>query len=139
MKKRGSDPLKVQQWTSRLERFKNAELTVARFCQVEGVSLPSFYQWKKKLAGRRDASQPRGAKSTRRSVAVDRETVDPRGGGGPFQTLQLIQSREVDAGVTLRLPGGVQLTLGDNLPVIEMVVEKLLRGVSREETGGRSC
>jgi hypothetical protein len=138
MKKRGSDPLKVQQWTSRLARFKTSRLSVARFCQDEGVSIPSFYQWKKKLAERHDAGRRPVAKSQGRAVAADRETPSQRSGDGSFQTVQLIPSGEVAAGVTLRLPGGVQLTLGDNLPAIEMVVEKLLRGVSRE-AGGPAC
>jgi len=139
MKKRGSDPLKVQQWTSRLERFKNSELTVARFCQDEGVSIASFYQWKKKLAERHDAGRRPVAKSKGRAVAADRETPSQRSGdGGAFQTVQLIQGSGLEAGVTLRLPGGVELALGDNFPVIEMVVEKLLRGVS-QEAGGSAC
>jgi len=48
---RGSNPSKVQQCTDdRLERFYRSGQTVAQFRQLEGVSQPSFYQWKKKLA-----------------------------------------------------------------------------------------
>jgi hypothetical protein len=38
-----------QRWIERLQRFHNSNLTVARFCQVEGVSVPAFYQWKRQL------------------------------------------------------------------------------------------
>ena len=38
-----------QAWIQRLDRFKQANQTVAQFCQTEGVSVPSFYQWRNKL------------------------------------------------------------------------------------------
>ena len=37
-------------WTQRIGRYQACSLTVAEFCRREGVSVPSFYQWKKKLA-----------------------------------------------------------------------------------------
>lgn len=36
-------------WRSRLQRFQCSGLSVTRFCQLEGVSMPSFYQWRKRL------------------------------------------------------------------------------------------
>jgi transposase-like protein len=36
-------------WRQRLARFHSGELTVAEFCRREGVSDPSFYQWRKRL------------------------------------------------------------------------------------------
>lgn len=36
-------------WKKRLGRFQKSKLTVAQFCQQENVSVPSFYQWKRKL------------------------------------------------------------------------------------------
>ena len=40
---------KEELWRSRLQRFQSSGLSVTRFCQDEGVSLPSFYQWRKRL------------------------------------------------------------------------------------------
>lgn len=37
-------------WRRRLVRFQKCGLTVAKFCRLEGVSVPSFYQWRKRLA-----------------------------------------------------------------------------------------
>jgi transposase-like protein len=37
-------------WRKRLWRFGKSHLTVARFCRSEGVSAPTFYQWRKRLA-----------------------------------------------------------------------------------------
>src|SRR5436305_10801245 len=39
-----------QAWVERLQRFAGAGLTPAQFCATEGVSLPSFYAWKRRLA-----------------------------------------------------------------------------------------
>lgn len=36
-------------WRSRLRRFQSSGLSVTRFCQDERVSVPSFYQWRKRL------------------------------------------------------------------------------------------
>jgi transposase len=39
-----------QAWIERLQRFADAGLSPAQFCASEGVSLPSFYSWKRRLA-----------------------------------------------------------------------------------------
>lgn len=36
-------------WRDRLSRFHASQLSVAEFCRQEGVSDPSFYQWRKRL------------------------------------------------------------------------------------------
>src|SRR3954447_18504488 len=38
-------------WAERLARFASAGLTTAQFCATEGVSVASFYLWKRRLAG----------------------------------------------------------------------------------------
>lgn len=47
---RSPNPQLAQQWQERLDRFAESELTVAEFCQLEGYSSASFYQWRRKLA-----------------------------------------------------------------------------------------
>ena len=37
-------------WVDRLRRFAQSGLRPAPFCAQEGVSLPSFYAWKRRLA-----------------------------------------------------------------------------------------
>jgi hypothetical protein len=39
-----------QTWAERLARFASAGLTTAQFCAAEGVSVASFYLWKRRLA-----------------------------------------------------------------------------------------
>lgn len=60
-----------QLWTDRLRRFRSADQTVAEFCAVEGVSAPTFYTWRRRLA--RTAS-PVGAPTV---VPVRITTPDP--------------------------------------------------------------
>ena len=36
-------------WTQRLKRFEQSQMTVAQFCQDEGVSQPTFYKWKRRM------------------------------------------------------------------------------------------
>jgi len=44
-----------QAWIERLKRFAQANQTVAQFCQIEGVSVPSFYNWRKKIRPENDS------------------------------------------------------------------------------------
>ena len=56
---RRRDPVATRQlWVQRLERFGRASQTVAQFCAAEGVSVPSFYVWKRTLAGRTAPPDP---------------------------------------------------------------------------------
>ncbi len=41
---------KVQEWTERFNRFQHTKATLAQFCRDEGVSIASFYQWRKRFA-----------------------------------------------------------------------------------------
>lgn len=43
------DPQLALQWRERLARFDQSELTIAEFCELEGYSTASFYQWRRKL------------------------------------------------------------------------------------------
>lgn len=54
------------EWAERIRRRRESGLTVAEFCEWEGVSAASFYNWQKKL---------RDTKSRRQSV----ELVTPEG------------------------------------------------------------
>lgn len=46
----GSRAASRQVWSERLDRFASARLSVVAFCKSEGISLQSFYYWKRKLA-----------------------------------------------------------------------------------------
>ena len=119
---RGSNPIKVQQWKERLERFARSGLTVVQFCQAERVSQPSFYQWKKKLADQASpaSSHSKASRSAFRAV----EWTSP-----------------CQAATTIRLGNGVEIELGDDLPIVQAVVQQLfeLSSGATLAAGGRSC
>ena len=53
-------------WRARLERYvasKARGVTVAEFCRCEGVSVPAYYYWKKRLGAQIDGGN--SAKSIR--------------------------------------------------------------------------
>jgi hypothetical protein len=58
---RQSDSRKAAAWERRIARFGNSRLTVARFCDREGVAVATFHYWQRKL---RDASATEAAWST---------------------------------------------------------------------------
>jgi hypothetical protein len=82
------DPEKVRAWRRLMARFETSGLSVAGFCRREGVSLASFYYWRKRLAqvgwlapgpypadggaGRHIGANARGARGPR-LVAMRRE------------------------------------------------------------------
>ena len=45
------------EWAERIRRRRESGLTVAEFCEWEGVSVASFYNWQKKLGGTTSRSQ----------------------------------------------------------------------------------
>lgn len=50
---RGVVGVKRREWVERLRRFSALGMTVAGFCDVEGVSVSAFYLWRRKLAAGR--------------------------------------------------------------------------------------
>lgn len=127
---RGSNPIKVQQWTERLERFDQSGQTVAQFCQREGVSQPSFYQWKKKLA--------------RQTSSASSHSMTPR--SSAFQSVEVTVPSL--SATTVRLANGIEIELGGDLRIVQAVVQQLLEASSElleapraapRAAGGRSC
>ncbi len=105
------DSRTVREWQRRMARFQEAQQSVAEFCRQEGVSAPSFYQWRKRLT-----QQP--------------GTTEEAGG---FRTVRLVGS----AGVSVRLPGGTQLQVPtSDLRALQLVIDRLARADARRSGGG---
>ena len=118
--RRGSDVAKRQQWAERLERFGTSGQTVAQFCRDEGVSTPSFYEWKKRLGG----------------INTNKNKFPKRGrqqNNPSFRPVR-VASPDVSFGVTIRLPDGTVINLGNDLPTIEKIIGKVL-----DQSGTESC
>lgn len=73
---RAADWSKRQVWQQRLQRFEQCDLTVAAFCQAEGVSIASFQQWRR-ILGRRPATRryARHTSTTNRQAFLPVEIV----------------------------------------------------------------
>lgn len=54
---RGVDHGKRREWAERIRRRQASGLTVAEFCEWEGVSVASFYNWQNKLSGTESVKQ----------------------------------------------------------------------------------
>ena len=50
------DEWTAREWRERLQRFRRSDLSVASFCEREGVSTSSFYVWKRRLKSDRTGS-----------------------------------------------------------------------------------
>lgn len=97
---RSVDSVKRRLWQQRLRRFEEGRLTIAAFCQQEGVSVPSFYQWRRILgrtatgAGR----HPRPTPSFVRSSAIGRPAFVP---------VEVVRATTIE----IHLPNGARLTV----------------------------
>jgi hypothetical protein len=102
---RRPDPSTRQRWQRHLERFRHSGLTASAFCDREGISLASFYAWRRRL--QRDA--PPQAADAPRLVPV-RPVTPPA--SAPVELL-------LPFGCVLRLSPDCDLTwLGQLLPVL---------------------
>lgn len=109
-------PVRHQQWSERLDRFAQSGQTVGEFCKLEGVSKPTFYQWKQRLRG--STSQPEAIRSKSRQ----RQSANPT--TPAFKPVWITTPEQT--GVTIRLPDGIVMELGADLQAIEQVVGQLL-------------
>jgi hypothetical protein len=85
---RGADVRKRSEWLDRLRRFSRSNLSVSEFCRGEKVSVPSYYQWRRKLA-------------------EAMSEVDAGGQPATFIPVQVAGSAEVQ----VTFPNGARLTL----------------------------
>jgi hypothetical protein len=97
-------------WRERLRRFQGSDSTVAEFCRREGVSVPSFYQWRRRLAETPAVSPSKNRRGSPPSSA--------------FQPVLLTGG----AVVTVELPGGVRIELPAEQALVRAVVAELLAG-----------
>ncbi len=121
---RGSDPAKVAQWKACLAKFQDSGQTVARFCEQEGVSAASFYQWRRKLAGM--DQRPRD------SQAAESRTLGKPRKGSTFQAVQILPAVSV---ATIRLPNGIEIELGGDLRAFDLLTRRLLDGATHGRNG----
>ena len=107
---RRADGRKMAEWRGRFERFRRSGLSVSRFCHAEKVSVPSYYQWRKKLAALSLGDSSRSAAGAEAAKS--------------FARVRLVGAANVSAW----LPGGTRLEipLGD-ARAMQLAIEALVR------------
>jgi hypothetical protein len=119
---RASDPRKVIEWQRRIARFEAAPRSVARFCQDEGVSVPAFYHWRKKLRRPRPTTAAAAPQANHAAAA--------------FTPLRLVAAPSV----TVRLPGGTQFDLPTaDSQVLQLALATLAQLDAQRSAGGEAC
>jgi hypothetical protein len=118
---RSVDVRKWAAWRRRLERFERSGLPVTRFCAAEGVSVASFYLWRKKVAAaEKGETKPRPA-------AVDDQAFTP---------VTLVGASTL----VVKLPGGtrLQVPVGD-VGLLRAALEEIAAADARWHSGDPSC
>ena len=107
------NPQLAQQWRDRLGRFDRSELTIAEFCELEGYSTASFYQWRRKLRTGELQMAPA-------FVPVDFNCSDLAG--------------RIQRGVEIDLPGGsiIKMPSGATTAEQRQLIEAVVQATSAE-------
>ncbi len=109
---------KVQEWQRRMRRFRKSRHSVVEFCRQEGVSAPSFYHWKKRLAQTADSK------------------LSPSEAPSGFRPVRLLPT----AGVGVQLPGGTQVVVpSGDAESLRLVIDLLARADAERLGYARPC
>ena len=109
MARRGSSSKRAQ-WRKRLRRYGQSGLTVAGFCEQEGISTASFYAWRKRLQG---------------GKAVGDE--QQKGGQGGWPVFEPVRLMPAGTPLAIHLAGGVRVEVPlENLDAVRAVVGEVL-------------
>jgi hypothetical protein len=94
-------------WRGRIAGQRRSGLSIAAFCDREGFSTASFYQWRRRLGRVRRRARP-----------VNRERQSPvpsdRRAGPLFVPIALPRAEAVCSGVRIELPGGAIVAIPDD-------------------------
>lgn len=88
-------------WRAMLERFASSGLSVAAFCEREGISEASLYRWRSLLQGAGKNKKPRQQIAVSAAAPIAAEFVE----------LGALRSDSARVEVRLDLGGGVSLTV----------------------------
>ena len=133
--KRGPNPVKIRQWTRRLQQFQKSRLSVTDFCRRARISTASFYRWRTILSDRpgqdvavRAAGAGSNGRGSKRQLAGVASSSSPL-----FRPVRVTAAGP--ACLTVRLPGGTELAISDHLPVVDLVIGRLLAHASSTVEG----
>lgn len=94
------DTQKRQAWEARLNRFRLSELTVAKFCDHERVSVHAFYYWSRRI---RSASPETSTEVSRTGLKAGRRRTHDSTAADADSTAGLVRFR-LNATVEVSIP-----------------------------------
>lgn len=99
-----NSPQTADAWNERFGRFQATDMTVAQFCQSEGVSLAAYYYWRRKLR-----NSPKPSDPSTRTISVPRRQP-------AFLPVALAANSDAriaapSAAMTIEMPGGIRIRL----------------------------
>lgn len=109
---RGAHVRKRCEWLDRLRRFRRSNLSVIEFCRREKVSVPSYYQWRRKLADTTSEVDAGGQSATFIPVqvasAAELQVTFPNGARLTLPALdhELVRMSIESVALTRTFPGG---------------------------------
>ncbi len=104
---------RIELWLDRLNRQCVSGESISKFCGTEGISVPSFYQWKRRLAPI-VVERSAGRRSKRR----------PTPASASFAEVQVVDSF---SSASVFLPSGIRIQLGSDPQVAESIIDRVLR------------
>ena len=111
---------RTELWQQRIDRYAQSNQTVAAFCQAEGISAASLYQWKRRLIAQPPAVESPGRNtSSRNTSSPKRESVST-----PFAELVVMGQSDV---ARAQLPNGILISFGRDIAVAAAIVDRLVR------------
>jgi hypothetical protein len=131
MAKRGPDPAKERMWREVLRRWRQSDLTIRAFCAREGLSEPSFYQWRRELA-RRDRAAAKTARPGNHAAASVPRFVPVEVVAQTTTTIEIV----VPTGAVVRVRPGCDR---QTLETLGQVLALLTAAVPEGRTGGALC
>ena len=132
---------RIHLWLERLNRQAASPLTVADFCEREGVSFPSFYQWKRRLSPRVESTSthrqsrrpsrgnPAVAPQPRFTELVLSAAPATASASLPSVSLPSVSLPSVSL-PSVSLPGGITISLGTQPEMAALIIDRLLQHVT---------
>ena len=105
-------------WQQRLDRYATSNQTVTDFCKTEGVSVPSFYHWKRRLSTpHRDSPAANRKTRQRRKMQSDKTAAT--------SFTELVVTGQPGT-AQAQLPNGVSISLGCDQAIAAAIIDRLL-------------
>jgi hypothetical protein len=122
MMSRISKTERIKLWLERLDRQRSSGESIARFCADEGISAPSFYQWKRRLTP--SIASAGKAQTTRRPNSKPTGSAKTALSKPAFSEVQIVEQRSP---AIVLLPCGISIQLGCDLQIAGSIVDRVLR------------